>query len=487
MKCAKCGAELTDGAKFCGKCGTAVPQTLTCPACGKEVAIGSEFCPHCGQNLHAEATPESGTQKNSRKRLMIIAGAVLLAVIIAVVLIIVLGGGSKEPELMESGTCVSEDRAVTIRYETYRDPASGSYYSMVYESPSVDPYSESSTSGQNPGRRVEGIYTPPAGYIVIDRTVYVVIQTTNPPETTEEPKNYADQFTGVWRIESGELAVDKLRIEVNSKPAEKDSLLVFKSGQYVSVKRNSVDRYNYRADAKNIEIWMNNLASLVAIYHFESSPETRLTLETAEGTVVLVPVRADTFEGVAAPEIEKQFERETVLTCEDMERSQTEFFEPIRTYRVFTHFERAQRQSTVENEYRLTAAYDALRKEWAYEKELQHSVVNWGVQPGTYTDIFSFEKEPWIHISYLDGNTVVVDDASIIEWNGEKVNLAGTTFHLNDAETTDFWTYYQVSKSDENYGFAIRLSTDNDTGVTLCYPYVSGGFDYNVILSRTGD
>lgn len=65
--CPKCGSELREGAKFCGKCGTAIqPQpavvksSLTCPVCGKEIRSGARFCSSCGadlQNLPSENLP----------------------------------------------------------------------------------------------------------------------------------------------------------------------------------------------------------------------------------------------------------------------------------------------------------------------------------------------------------------------------------------------------------------------------------------------
>jgi len=48
--CAKCSAELPEGAKFCGECGTPVaadPKPF-CAGCGTELH-GSKFCPQCGK------------------------------------------------------------------------------------------------------------------------------------------------------------------------------------------------------------------------------------------------------------------------------------------------------------------------------------------------------------------------------------------------------------------------------------------------------
>lgn len=78
--CESCGAPLAADAKFCGNCGTKVPEPapvpepepevvpdsepaaatsaaeeatvqLVCPACGKEVPAHADFCPLCGAKL----------------------------------------------------------------------------------------------------------------------------------------------------------------------------------------------------------------------------------------------------------------------------------------------------------------------------------------------------------------------------------------------------------------------------------------------------
>lgn len=52
--CANCGAELEEGALFCGECGTKVqaqPQACTCPKCGAEVKAGKKFCASCGAKI----------------------------------------------------------------------------------------------------------------------------------------------------------------------------------------------------------------------------------------------------------------------------------------------------------------------------------------------------------------------------------------------------------------------------------------------------
>jgi len=50
LTCAKCSAELPEGAKFCGECGTpvaAAPKPF-CAGCGTELH-GAKFCPQCGK------------------------------------------------------------------------------------------------------------------------------------------------------------------------------------------------------------------------------------------------------------------------------------------------------------------------------------------------------------------------------------------------------------------------------------------------------
>ena len=44
--CATCGAELRDGAKYCGECGMGV-----CPSCGESLVEGARFCGECGTPL----------------------------------------------------------------------------------------------------------------------------------------------------------------------------------------------------------------------------------------------------------------------------------------------------------------------------------------------------------------------------------------------------------------------------------------------------
>jgi class 3 adenylate cyclase/tetratricopeptide (TPR) repeat protein len=64
MRCAKCGTENRDGAKFCKDC--AAPISAKCSNCGTTIQQGSKFCDECGVSLpdaplkskvHTEPTP----------------------------------------------------------------------------------------------------------------------------------------------------------------------------------------------------------------------------------------------------------------------------------------------------------------------------------------------------------------------------------------------------------------------------------------------
>ena len=50
MKCNNCGDEITEGMRFCGNCGTPVPQEKKCISCGATIALRMRFCPDCGTN-----------------------------------------------------------------------------------------------------------------------------------------------------------------------------------------------------------------------------------------------------------------------------------------------------------------------------------------------------------------------------------------------------------------------------------------------------
>ncbi|MDY6059327.1 MAG: zinc-ribbon domain-containing protein, partial [Candidatus Fimenecus sp.] len=54
LKCAKCGADIPQGSKFCLQCGEKVAagsnDAVVCPECGKTVAKG-KYCLECGHKF----------------------------------------------------------------------------------------------------------------------------------------------------------------------------------------------------------------------------------------------------------------------------------------------------------------------------------------------------------------------------------------------------------------------------------------------------
>jgi uncharacterized membrane protein YvbJ len=67
MKCAKCGAENRQGAKFCNEC--AAPIEASCPKCGSRNKPGAKFCDECGTSLGASAaaSPKRPNDRSVRK------------------------------------------------------------------------------------------------------------------------------------------------------------------------------------------------------------------------------------------------------------------------------------------------------------------------------------------------------------------------------------------------------------------------------------
>ncbi len=64
MRCASCGFENPEGAKFCIECGGAVKNS--CPSCGFDNLPQAKFCADCGTTLGAAGTP-SPAKNRTRK------------------------------------------------------------------------------------------------------------------------------------------------------------------------------------------------------------------------------------------------------------------------------------------------------------------------------------------------------------------------------------------------------------------------------------
>lgn len=54
MFCAKCNAELPEGAKFCFKCGAKMEDKIICSSCKTELPLGAQFCFNCGNKITNE-------------------------------------------------------------------------------------------------------------------------------------------------------------------------------------------------------------------------------------------------------------------------------------------------------------------------------------------------------------------------------------------------------------------------------------------------
>jgi class 3 adenylate cyclase len=68
MRCASCGFENPEGAKFCIECGGAVKHS--CPSCGFDNLPQAKFCADCGTALGAAGTPspaKSRTRKGAQR------------------------------------------------------------------------------------------------------------------------------------------------------------------------------------------------------------------------------------------------------------------------------------------------------------------------------------------------------------------------------------------------------------------------------------
>lgn len=51
--CPNCGAAVSSGNIFCGKCGSRIVGTQKCSKCGAEQTAGSAFCVNCGNKLNS--------------------------------------------------------------------------------------------------------------------------------------------------------------------------------------------------------------------------------------------------------------------------------------------------------------------------------------------------------------------------------------------------------------------------------------------------
>lgn len=139
MRCKNCGAELIDGAKFCGECGTVVEEVNRCPHCGAEIYKGATFCAECGKPINNNAVKcesgnaqdeaetvsetESANEINSKEtkkdsgftKKIIIIGAII--VVLAIILLLVFLPGQNDDKKQS----VPETNATTSETMTTED------------------------------------------------------------------------------------------------------------------------------------------------------------------------------------------------------------------------------------------------------------------------------------------------------------------------------------------------------------------------------
>ena len=86
INCKNCGAEISDKAKVCPKCGQSVNVDVTpapiCPECSEKIQEGAKVCPNCGYTL---------SSKRKIKKFAILGSVALVVVLIIVIVIAILG------------------------------------------------------------------------------------------------------------------------------------------------------------------------------------------------------------------------------------------------------------------------------------------------------------------------------------------------------------------------------------------------------------
>ena len=117
-KCTNCGADLPDGAKFCGGCGTATPAPapaapakLFCSNCGTELAPGTKFCGNCGAapNATPGAAPAPALPLNQNKKMLIIIAAAVVVVIGVIIGVVFMVSSGKEEAAQAPATVANDE------------------------------------------------------------------------------------------------------------------------------------------------------------------------------------------------------------------------------------------------------------------------------------------------------------------------------------------------------------------------------------------
>lgn len=142
MNCVSCGAEISEGASFCGKCGTRMAANRFCCMCGASMRSDATFCPSCGARQDATdgrddskgvraPTAVKATTKSSKKAKQKSGGNPLGRIFIALIgLLLLLFGLSQQLLLVIGESTTGTVTDVTI--ESDDDDPTERYYNVGY-------------------------------------------------------------------------------------------------------------------------------------------------------------------------------------------------------------------------------------------------------------------------------------------------------------------------------------------------------------------
>src|SRR5437762_1965616 len=120
MQCPNCRANVSELARFCSQCGSAL--VVSCPACGNSEEPGAKFCGKCGTNLAGPALIEGIGRLESPEPLQIRVG---IATGLVVVGDLIGSGNDTEvlgevPNLAARLLALAEPNTITIADSTRR-------------------------------------------------------------------------------------------------------------------------------------------------------------------------------------------------------------------------------------------------------------------------------------------------------------------------------------------------------------------------------
>jgi RNA polymerase subunit RPABC4/transcription elongation factor Spt4 len=127
ISCTKCNAQVSDKAKACPKCGTAVVlrEKVKCVECGFEMDKGTPVCPNCGIEQGAKerfSVPPSAippVQKRKPTLPYLILGG---ALVVGIALIVILGNSTSYSPGPTPGNDESSSSAINSNYEVVPKP-----------------------------------------------------------------------------------------------------------------------------------------------------------------------------------------------------------------------------------------------------------------------------------------------------------------------------------------------------------------------------